>query len=848
MVDQTLNVNITGDTSGLTKATATAARELEGLQHEMQALDKETIDITPEMELTRINRDTAHLQSVLRGLENRKVSPDVDLDMVQLLRDEKKVNAAIAELDGRRATIEADLQVNESTTRNFSNVTRGISDLRDMSKGGIPGLGSIANAFRGIGAAGTEAGAGGAAAAGGIAATATAATGGAAIIAAAAVAYGAIAYQSGMAAAEIETLQSQLNALTGGQGTETLEFLQSWAKKTPFELGDATEATKKLVAAGVDLDQIPQYLDQIGNVASATGVPLAQIATVFAQMESKGRPAYEEIQQLAEAGIPVWQTLADSMGLSVAEVQKLATEGKLTADAVGLIRQELSAKYPNAMADQADTLNGKISSLQDTFRQTWQELGQNFLPALKVGADALQEFGDLVSDLTRIWGAAFQFITNNDFTKPFVAGLKGVKDSLGLTTKGVDWFADKVTGADDDATTLGSDTEQAMFDADQALQEAAATAADLQKAFESAADALGEIGAETRVKVSFIIDKAAAKREIEEAIKGSKDEAGVTLPVHLKVGDLGKLTEGQSGLVENISALAEEGLAEGARRAKVVPGFDSEAWYAKVRSETAGLLIKAGIDTTDIDRVLTNIFGLPRSQKVDYAFDDYTAAANAAGMGKPISQPIVPFIQNDTTAGGPLHSLIFGPDASATPKSAPIKPTVPAADVATANTALANVAQPGGDDRTAHIDINIDPISLTSAILTLAALTAPETKTITVNTVRGTTARGTGGAGGGGPATQSVTGAGAGLLGRAVAALTGPAAAPYFAPGAGTANQTSSGDGNSNSSRQDTGSHTVLSPRITPVKVFIDGSEVASTIQTRYARASLQASAARRTA
>src|SRR5262245_30185936 len=46
-------------------------------------------------------------------------------------------------------------------------------------------------------------------------------------------------FKAAGAAADVESLQIQLNSLTGGKGTETLKFLQQWAKETPFEMSDA---------------------------------------------------------------------------------------------------------------------------------------------------------------------------------------------------------------------------------------------------------------------------------------------------------------------------------------------------------------------------------------------------------------------------------------------------------------------------------------------------------------------------------------------------------------------------------------------------------------------------------
>jgi hypothetical protein len=133
MTDQTLNVKITGDASGFDAATASAAKSLDTLKANVDKLDAETIEITPELQVDRLNRDLANLKKVLARIEAQKANPDVGLDLTRLLADEKKVEGEISRLESQRATIEADLDVN----------TTGLAELRAGLTGAIAGGGGI---------------------------------------------------------------------------------------------------------------------------------------------------------------------------------------------------------------------------------------------------------------------------------------------------------------------------------------------------------------------------------------------------------------------------------------------------------------------------------------------------------------------------------------------------------------------------------------------------------------------------------------------------------------------------------------------------------------------------------
>ncbi|OLT09324.1 hypothetical protein BJF77_11085 [Kocuria sp. CNJ-770] len=111
-------------------------------------------------------------------------------------------------------------------------------------------------------------------------------------------------------------------------GATTLEAVTG----TPFGLGEASTATGMLLGAGVTQDQLGERLTTVVDTAAAYSMPLEQTARVFSQVQAKGRLQGDEALQLAEAGFNVNGTLAKHLGVEQADVPKLITEGKVTAD------------------------------------------------------------------------------------------------------------------------------------------------------------------------------------------------------------------------------------------------------------------------------------------------------------------------------------------------------------------------------------------------------------------------------------------------------------------------------------------------------------------------------------
>ena len=202
-------------------------------------------------------------------------------------------------------------------------------------------------------------------------------------------------------AADVQTTQLQLKALTGSTASaaSTFQDLQKFAADTPFELDQVTAAARALLVAGKTPSQLPATLTEIGNVATATGVPLEQMSVVFEQMFTKGKIANEELLQLAEAGVPVYQTLAKQLGTTTAGVQDMAQKGQIGADQIDKLIENLGNLFPTSMSDQAKSFNGQLSTLHDTAEQLGQGIGAQVLPEMQSLVQLMQDTLGVVSKL-----------------------------------------------------------------------------------------------------------------------------------------------------------------------------------------------------------------------------------------------------------------------------------------------------------------------------------------------------------------------------------------------------------------------------------------------------------------
>ena len=108
---------------------------------------------------------------------------------------------------------------------------------------------------------------------------------------------------------------------SGDAATKMLEDLQQFAAATPFEFPQLASAAQNLLAMGFAADDLIPIMTDVGNTVSALGggaPEIDRVVTALGQMSAKGKASAEDLGQLAELGIPIWQQLADKLGVTTA--------------------------------------------------------------------------------------------------------------------------------------------------------------------------------------------------------------------------------------------------------------------------------------------------------------------------------------------------------------------------------------------------------------------------------------------------------------------------------------------------------------------------------------------------
>ena len=237
--------------------------------------------------------------------------------------------------------------------------------------------------------------------------------------------------------AELESQTRSLQVLTGSaeKAKQIIQDLQQLGAVTPFTSTELIDSAKRLQAFGVEADKVVETTRRLADASGATGAELSGLVTAYGQVQAKGRLQGEELLQFQERGIALQEELRKMYGMTGEEFQKALSKGQVSAKAVEVALVNLTSvggKYANGAIAQSDTLQGRLSTLQDGIDALARRIGQALTPALKA------IFNQAIAVVDAI-NAALAAGRSGGFTRN-VAGAKQLLN-IGATSQAVDNIA-----------------------------------------------------------------------------------------------------------------------------------------------------------------------------------------------------------------------------------------------------------------------------------------------------------------------------------------------------------------------------------------------------------------------
>nr|DAG16161.1 MAG TPA: tail tape measure protein [Caudoviricetes sp.] len=233
---------------------------------------------------------------------------------------------------------------------------------------------------------------------------------------------------------------------------QVMSQIQEDAAKTPFDVESLTKANQYLISAGENASYARNTIMALGDAVSATGGgsdELNRMAQNLQQIANTGKASAVDIKQFAMAGINVYGILADYTGKSTAEVQNMTISYDLLTQALQAASEE-GGRYYGSMDTQSQTMNGRVSTLQDNVKQLAGLLTGDLSSGVGVVIGKLNDMVVAAQEAYKLdgWKGLIGEITGLttviDKAKSSAVGLKAVFDALKSGEIGIfhgDWDA-----------------------------------------------------------------------------------------------------------------------------------------------------------------------------------------------------------------------------------------------------------------------------------------------------------------------------------------------------------------------------------------------------------------------
>ncbi len=203
---------------------------------------------------------------------------------------------------------------------------------------------------------------------------------------------------------KLQQVSIGFETMTGSaaQAQALLAKLRDFAITSPFEFPDLARAGQRMLAVGFSAQSIVPSLTTLGNAMAATGGItrdiLDRVTIAISQMQTKGRVLTQEMNQLTEAMIPAWKLMAEGLGVTTQQLQKMVSDGAVPAGVAlqamfkMMDREAGSGGFAGAMDRASQTFRGAMSNIKDAVSLVIADAFRPFFKLMNEGAVAIAKF------------------------------------------------------------------------------------------------------------------------------------------------------------------------------------------------------------------------------------------------------------------------------------------------------------------------------------------------------------------------------------------------------------------------------------------------------------------------
>jgi hypothetical protein len=182
--------------------------------------------------------------------------------------------------------------------------------------------------------------------------------------------------------AEFEDLRDSLKSVTGSAeaGKQAFDFISDFATRTQFSVQDLSRSFITLKASGIEPTEklLRVFTDTAAVTTDQLGV-LEAMTRVFSR-GVQGGLGLEELNQIADRGIPVFRILEEQLGITRLEISKFGQTTEGAAKILKALEKGLGETFAGATEEKLDNLSVSFSNFGIALDNLKDAFGQEVSP------------------------------------------------------------------------------------------------------------------------------------------------------------------------------------------------------------------------------------------------------------------------------------------------------------------------------------------------------------------------------------------------------------------------------------------------------------------------------------
>ncbi len=189
---------------------------------------------------------------------------------------------------------------------------------------------------------------------------------------------------------KVEDAEAAFTPLLGGAeaARRAVQAINDAAATTPFQFETLASSVNQLLPVmNGNIERTIATVRMLGDTAGGNAQKLDSITRGFTKAMLKGKVDMESLNMIAEAGVPIFQDLAEVVGVDMGEsFFKMISAGRVTTQHLTRAFEKLTSeggKFYRGMEIASQTTTGLWSTLMDNISLTAAELGGVLAPTVK---------------------------------------------------------------------------------------------------------------------------------------------------------------------------------------------------------------------------------------------------------------------------------------------------------------------------------------------------------------------------------------------------------------------------------------------------------------------------------